>query len=156
MTPALIMAIALVGGDPSPREGDVRHKEALAGQIRQIIEREDVEGFIALLAPREIICGDTVIPTSHVAAELRKKKGFYALLFDTAALRASSASSVYPILSYREYFERAKDASPTIDREFNVIRWTSDSLGDVAFPPYFGVEVAAGRLRIGLIGAACH
>jgi len=156
MVPALIIAVALAGGQPSAQEREIQEREAFAAQVRSVIERGDVEAFIALLAPEVIICGDGVIPTKQVAAELRQKKGFYALLFDTPALRASGGASVYPMLSYRDYFKRAKDAVPTVNMDFNTIRWASESLGDVAYPPYFGVERVGGSLRVGLIGDDCH
>jgi hypothetical protein len=153
---SMIVAAALAAATPSAHERDVQDREAFAARIRTVVERGDVEAFIALLSPEGLICGDGVIATKQVAAELRQKKGFYALLFDTAALRSSGAASVHPVLSYRDFFKRAHDAVPTVDMEFNILRWASASLGDVAYPPYFGVDRVSGRLRVGLIGDGCH
>jgi hypothetical protein len=156
MVRALMIAVALAGGPPSAQEREIQEREAFAAQIRSVIERGDVEAFIALLSPDMIICGDGAIPSKQVAAELRKKKGFYPLLFDTSALRASGGASVYPMLSYRDYFKRAKDSVPTVNMDFNTIRWASETPGEVAYPPYFGVERVGRRLRVGLIGDGCH
>lgn len=156
MVRALMIAVALAGGQPAAQQRVIQEREAFAERIRSVIERGDVEAFIALLAPDMIICGDGAIPTKQVAAELRNKKGFYPLLFDTSALRASGGASGYPMLSYRDYFKQAKDSVPTVNMDFNTIRWASETLGDVLYPPYFGVERVARSLRVGLIGDGCH
>jgi hypothetical protein len=157
MVPALLVALTLVSADPSTPDADIRQRNVFAAQIRGIIERGDVEAFIVLLSPNGIRMGDTIVPTRRVVDDIRKKKGVYAELFDTAALQASAGSGgalEYPMLSYRDYFKRAKDAVAIVDLDFAMIRWSSESLR-VALPPSFGIEKVGGRLRIGCFGDGC-
>jgi hypothetical protein len=80
----------------------------------------------------------------------------YADIFDTSARRVSAGSP--DVLSYRDFFRRAKDAVVTVDLEFNRIWWRSESLRDIgsaAGQPHFGVEEVGGRLRIGCFDGGC-
>jgi hypothetical protein len=155
MIRTVMMALTLVGSHPSARDAEIGRREAFAVQVRTVIERGDVEGFITMLSPNGIRMGDGIVPTKRVAAEIRNKKGVYAGLFETAALHATSGANEAPVMSDRDFFRRAKDAVLTIDLDSNRIRWGSASVRAVPGPPSFGVEQVKGRLRIGCIGEGC-
>jgi hypothetical protein len=153
-----MVSLMLFGSHPSARDAEIRRREAFAEQIRAVIERGDVEGFVAMQSPNGIRMGDGIVPTKRVAADIRKKKGLYADLFDTAAVQGSAVAPQSPILSYRDFFRRAEDAVLTVSLESHRIWWRSDSIRDTQGPagqPSFGVEDVGGRLRIGCIGDGC-
>jgi hypothetical protein len=156
MTTALTIALLLFVGGGATRNAEIARREAFATRVRTVIESGDVEAFIRLLSREGLVCNDGVIPTAEVASQLRdKRESFYALLFDTHALE-KYVRSIRPVMSYREFFLRAKDAKSTVHLEWNIVQWDSKALGDVAERPYLGLDNERGELRVGLIGEGCH
>jgi hypothetical protein len=133
----------------------------VATRIRKAIESGDAKALLAEVSPDGIACMDSPVSMAALAVDLQEPGYFWALLYDTKALR-NSVQSVDPVYSMREFFSH--DAGSKLKAELQYppseeyvwMCWHSKVVGVSANPPCFTMrKLGTGRWVIVRIGASC-
>ena len=160
----VLLSLAACTQKAEPRaEGSVNDPALVqvALRVRKAVESGDARALLAEMSPGGIACMDSQVSIAALTVDLREPGYFWALLFDTKALR-NSVQSVDPVYSMREFFSR--DAGSQMkavlqfppSEEYVWMCWQSKVVGASAEPPCFTMKkLAAGRWVVVRIGASC-